>query len=193
MNGEYLAEIDDGLVSLKKQLDVVERIIMLIKDTDTVFICGNGGSASIASHFASDLQMRGGQRAISLTDNLPTLTAWANDTDYTHIFSQQIYSLARKGDVLITLSGSGCSKNIIEACHAATALGLTTVAFVGYDGGVQKKHRGVLNIKELVHINATMLPCEAIFSVLTHYIASTLDGERVANNDLRTGTDNKCV
>jgi len=176
MNGEYLAEIDDAIKQIKAQLDIVERIITLLKDADTIYICGNGGSASIATHFANDLQIRGHQRAIALTE-VSIVTAWANDTDFKNVFALQLHSVARKGDVLITFSGSGCSKNIIQACHAATALGLTTISFVGLDGGVQKKHRDVLNIKELVHVSASMLPVEAAFAILTHYIASTLNGE----------------
>lgn len=111
----------------------------------TVFIAGNGGSAAIASHLACDLEKtvagpRGKRaarrlRAVSLNDNLATLTAWANDEGYENVFSERLRAHADVDDVLLVVSSSGNSPNIIEALRVASELGLRTVAWLGFDGG----------------------------------------------------------
>jgi D-glycero-D-manno-heptose 1,7-bisphosphate phosphatase len=107
----------------------------------TVFIIGNGGSASTASHMATDLgkqtQVPGRRplRAHSLTDNVELITALANDTDYSRIFAEQLRIHARPGDLLICISCSGNSPNVIAAVQEARRLGLRTIAFGGSDGG----------------------------------------------------------
>lgn len=107
----------------------------------TVFLAGNGGSAATASHMANDLlagvAKHGGRglRAISLADGLPVITAIANDESYDEIFATQLRVLARPGDVLAVFSGSGKSPNIVHAMEVARQMALTTVAFLGMDGG----------------------------------------------------------
>jgi D-sedoheptulose 7-phosphate isomerase len=106
-----------------------------------VFVVGNGGSAATASHMACDLgkntigpnQRR--FRILSLTDNTPLLTALANDVGYEHVFSEQLVNLIRPGDVLIVVTGSGRSPNILHAMHYARARGATVIALLGFDGG----------------------------------------------------------
>jgi D-sedoheptulose 7-phosphate isomerase len=102
----------------------------------TVFIAGNGGSAATASHFATDLckttlsgkdQVRG-VRAVALTDNVGLLTAWANDQSFDQVFAEQLRNLARRDDVLITMSTSGESINLIEAVAAAREREVHTLA-----------------------------------------------------------------
>lgn len=106
-----------------------------------VFIIGNGGSAATASHMACDLGMntimpnRPRFRVVSLTDNTPLLSALANDIGYERIFVEQLTNLIRPGDVLISISGSGKSPNIIEAMRYARARSATNIALLGFDGG----------------------------------------------------------
>ena len=106
-----------------------------------VFLCGNGGSAANANHWANDLIYgaakggRGGVRAHSLSANTSVLMCLANDTGYENIFSGQIEVLASPGDILVALSGSGNSPNILRAVEAGNKLGMETWAIVGFDGG----------------------------------------------------------
>lgn len=111
----------------------------------TVFICGNGGSATTASHFSVDLTKGtlGRQadlpvepcRSIALADNVGMITAWANDAGYDTIFARQVEALARPGDALFAISASGNSPNVLNAVEAARASGLVTVGLTGFGGG----------------------------------------------------------
>jgi D-sedoheptulose 7-phosphate isomerase len=124
---------------------VVELIMRAHDDGRHVYILGNGGSASTASHFACDLSKaticgNGPRlRVTSLTDNIALLTAWANDTSYERVFAEQLLSLAAPGDVVVIISASGDSPNVLAAARAARELGATTVALVGFGGGVLKQ------------------------------------------------------
>lgn len=111
----------------------------------TIFICGNGGSASMAAHFAADLckttmppdcfsQARR-FRVVSLVENMALLTAWSNDTTYEQALAEQLRNLARPGDLLIAISGSGNSPNIVAALEAAATLGVRTIGLTGGTGG----------------------------------------------------------
>lgn len=107
----------------------------------TIFTAGNGGSSSTAGHFVNDLLKgcrvdgRPGFRAISLADPNAVLTCLANDFSYDEVFELQLATLARPGDLLVVFSGSGNSPNIVRACLAAGAAGVTVIAFLGGDGG----------------------------------------------------------
>ena len=106
-----------------------------------VFTLGNGGSAANASHLACDLGkscIRADLprfRVISLVDNVPLATAWANDTDYVNIFAEQLDSLLDSGDVVLAISASGNSPNVIKAVEKAKEMGAVTIGWSGYDGG----------------------------------------------------------
>ena len=106
-----------------------------------VFLCGNGGSAGNAVHLANDFlygidkPAGRGLRVTALPANTAVLTCLANDVSYTEIYSQQLVALARNGDILIALSGSGNSPNIIRALEKGRELGLKTFAILGYSGG----------------------------------------------------------
>jgi D-sedoheptulose 7-phosphate isomerase len=112
---------------------------------NTVFIAGNGGSAAIASHLACDLEKtvagpRGRRsarrlRAVSLSDNVATLTAFANDEGYENVFSERLRAHADPDDVLLVISSSGNSPNVLEALRTARELGMRTIAWVGFGGG----------------------------------------------------------
>src|SRR5882724_11559929 len=112
-----------------------------------VFVCGNGGSGSNASHFCADAgkntlrredfandQMKR-LRILSLTDNTPNILAWGNDEGFDRVFVEQLKNLASPGDLLIAISGSGNSPNILGAVHWANAQGLVTWGITGYSGG----------------------------------------------------------
>ncbi len=106
-----------------------------------VFVVGNGGSAATASHFACDLS-KGTRRdgpptfqVVSLTDNVPLLTAWANDSGYERVFSEQLMALARPGDLLVAISASGNSPNVVAAVDAARSCGMGVIGLSGRSGG----------------------------------------------------------
>ena len=107
----------------------------------TIFVLGNGGSASTASHFACDLakgtrtEHEPAFRVVPLTDNVPLLTAWANDTSYDRVFAEQLAALVRPGDVVVVISASGNSANVLGAVDVARAVGATTIAMTGHHGG----------------------------------------------------------
>ena len=143
----YFDELQRVLVSFPT--DGVDQIAAVLvkahRSERTVFLCGNGGSAALASHFACDLgkgtaYCNGGKRfrVLSLTDNLPTLTAWANDSSYEDIFSEQLSTFAQPGDVVLAISGSGNSKNVLKALRVAREVGATTVGLSGFEGGEMK-------------------------------------------------------
>lgn len=106
-----------------------------------IFVCGNGGSASTASHFATDL-VKGASygrtarfRVLALTDSLPTITAYSNDVSYECVFVEQLKNFAEPGDVLIAVSSSGNSPNVLRAVEYGNSIGCHTIALSGRDGG----------------------------------------------------------
>jgi D-sedoheptulose 7-phosphate isomerase len=106
-----------------------------------IFTCGNGGSASTASHIACDIvkgasfQREKRFRLMALTDSLPTLTAYSNDVGYEVVFVEQLRNFARPGDVVMAISGSGNSPNVLRAVEYANSIGCRTIALTGRDGG----------------------------------------------------------
>ena len=107
----------------------------------TIFTCGNGGSASTASHFVCDV-VKGASyqhaqrfRIQALTDSLPTLTAYANDVGYEVVFEEQLKNFAQPGDLVLAISGSGNSPNVVRAIDYANSAGCRTIALTGRDGG----------------------------------------------------------
>jgi D-sedoheptulose 7-phosphate isomerase len=110
-----------------------------------VFIIGNGGSAGTASHMACDLaktvlgktpdRATRRFRVMSLTDNVPLITAIANDLGYEHVFTEQLALFARPGDLLVVITGSGNSPNVVNAVRTARDMGLRTTGLLGFDGG----------------------------------------------------------
>jgi len=129
-------------------LSHLETVLRLLEEAyrngRRIFIMGNGGSAATASHFALDLAkntiMPGAPRlkAISLTDHVPLITAWSNDIAYEHIFSEQLANMIEPGDVVIGISTSGNSPNVINALNLAKQYRATTVGLLGAKGGKMK-------------------------------------------------------
>jgi D-sedoheptulose 7-phosphate isomerase len=147
-----------------------------------ILSCGNGGSAADSQHFAAEMvgrfeRERPGMPAISLTVDTSALTAIANDYDYDHVFSKQVEALGQPGDVLLGISTSGNSRNVIEAMKAAQARGMSVVALTGRDGGAMAKmlrprdfhlnvaHPRTMRVQE-VHLLCIHSLCEVIDNVI---------------------------
>ncbi len=118
----------------------VETLLDARERSATVFFIGNGGSAATASHFANDLSIGTNDydqpfRVISLTDNVPIITAIGNDFGHEEIFVRQLRVLGKQGDVLVGISASGNSPNLIRAFDYALSAGIKTVAITAFDGG----------------------------------------------------------
>ncbi|MGE5198849.1 MAG: SIS domain-containing protein [Rhodospirillaceae bacterium] len=117
-----------------------EAMVAALRSGGRILACGNGGSAADAQHFAAELvgrfeRERGALAAIALTTDTSIVTAVANDYDFARIFARQVEALGRPGDVLLGISTSGASANVLAAFERAKAGGLTTVALTGRDGG----------------------------------------------------------
>lgn len=124
---------------------ITESLLWAFENDKTVYVFGNGGSASLASHFACDLgkgTANGTEkrfRVMALTDNLPLITAWANDSSYDHIFAEQLTNFVRPQDVAFAISASGNSRNVINALQVARDAGATTLGITGFKGGLMRE------------------------------------------------------
>lgn len=169
----------------KINLDDIQKISEVIHEAylmdNTVFILGNGGSSSISSHMACDLgkgtlknvynQEEKRLRVISLTDNVACMTAFANDLSYDDIFVQQLHTLVRPGDIVIGISGSGNTPNVIKALIYAKSIGATTIGFLGFHTGGKAR--------EFVDYDITIASnnygiVEDIHTTLNHILTSCL-------------------
>ena len=144
--GSYLAEIQSTVHRLP--IASIERVIQLLHETrlnyQHVFVLGNGGSSATASHFVCDLSKNTRVsgcpdfRVISLSDNAPSFSAYANDEGYEFVFKNQIASQLDPGDVVVAFSASGKSPNVLNAMELANRMGAKTIGFTGSDGGQLK-------------------------------------------------------
>ena len=161
-------------------VDKIERMVDILQKARLVgrrvFIFGNGGSAATASHFACDLNKGAicpGQprfKAIALTDNVSLISAWANDSAYEDIFAEQLENHVEPGDVVIGISGSGKSMNVVNALKLANSRKATTLALTGFDGG---------KVKDIAHLclivpNNSMEQVEDIHLLIEHVITTCL-------------------
>ncbi len=170
---DTLVKIDESQVK-----NLFNILIEAYENDKTVFVIGNGGSAANASHFAQDLakgtrlylDQKKRIKALSLTDNLPFFSALANDDGYDSVFEQQLMTFAKSSDLLIAISGSGNSRNIIKAVEWANDNGLETVGVTGFDGG---KLRQINKYSLHVPLN-DMCSVESIHSTIFHYIVLEL-------------------
>ena len=174
----YLTEMAALLLELSSE--EIDSAIAIFWDNyrnrRRVVFCGNGGSAATASHLPADFQknmfLHGGTpwECLSLVDSVPLLTAWSNDTEYAEVFAGQARTWLRPGDLLVAISGSGNSPNILAAVEAAHALGAETLGWSGFDGGrlaqiVQHK---------IVVPKHNMQMVEDVHMILGHLIYSAL-------------------
>lgn len=134
-----LAAVD--LIDLDKVNQAIEWFRAARDEGRRIFVCGNGGSASTASHFACDM-VKGASfdrparfRMLALTDSLPTLTAYSNDVGYDVVFAEQLRNFAEPGDLFMAISGSGNSPNVLRAIEYANSVGCRSLALTGRDGG----------------------------------------------------------
>jgi D-sedoheptulose 7-phosphate isomerase len=139
----YRAELWKAIdtIDLSKVSRAIEILAEAREQGRCIFTCGNGGSASTASHFATDM-VKGASykrqkrfRIMSLVDSMPTLTAYSNDVGYECVFVQQLQNFAQAGDVVMAFSGSGNSPNVLHAVEYANSIGCHTIALTGRDGG----------------------------------------------------------
>jgi D-sedoheptulose 7-phosphate isomerase len=140
---EYQSRLQETLGRLP--LDRIEQAIEWLREAresgNTIYTCGNGGSAATASHFVCDI-LKGASfgrdkrfRIQGLTDSLSTITAYSNDVSYDIVFEEQLKNFGKPGDVVIAVSGSGNSPNVLRAIEWANAHGLRTIGLTGRDGG----------------------------------------------------------
>jgi len=171
----YLHQVAQTLTRLPRQpLDRIAEAIWETYERDgTILICGNGGSAASASHFACDMAKltisadSRRVRALALTDNIPLITAWSNDQAYADVFVEQLIGLYRPGDMLFAISGSGNSPNVLRAVEWANDRGAPTVGLTGFDGGrLARLARFSLHVK-----NDIMPQVEDIHMTICHGLA----------------------
>lgn len=157
-------------------------IVAAVKTGKKVLSCGNGGSAADSQHFAAEMvgrfeRERPGMPAISLTVDTSALTAIANDYDYDRVFSKQVEALGVAGDVLLGISTSGNSKNVVKAMEVAQSKGLVVIALTGRDGGAMARmlrkqdyhlnvaHPRTMRVQE-IHLLVIHCLCEVVDNVI---------------------------
>ncbi len=159
-----------------------EALAAALKSGKKALACGNGGSAADSQHFAAELvgrfeRERAGFPAIALTTDTSALTAIANDYDFDRVFSKQVEALGGAGDVLLAISTSGNSRNVLEAMRAAQARGMVVIALTGRDGGAMARmvraqdfhlnvsHPRTMRVQE-VHLLVVHCLCEVVDNVI---------------------------
>jgi len=173
---DYLKEIFDkiDLTEIKK---FVELLMAARERGATIFFVGNGGSAATASHFANDLAFGTKEydkpfRVVSLTDNVPVLTALGNDYGYGEIFIRQLKIYGKRGDVIVGISASGNSQNLIAVFEYAMGVDISTVSLTAFDGGKMKEMADYT-----VHVptlKGEYGPAEDVHMILDHLVGSYL-------------------
>jgi D-sedoheptulose 7-phosphate isomerase len=181
----YLTETINQLIELinynpsidDENFNKINNLTRKILDSDRIYIMGNGGSAATASHFANDLSKfpivnkhSPRLKVISLTDNIPLITAISNDISYDDIFVEQLKNHLENTDILIGISGSGNSKNCIKAFEYAKLIRAYTVAICGYGGGEMAK---LANLA-ITFSSTSMTQCENLHTIICHYIVEVL-------------------
>ena len=174
----YIVELKETLNNLSEEM--IEKVVDVLHDArlanQQVFILGNGGSASTASHFVCDLgkntrvEWTPNFRVIGLTDNMALLSALANDEGYENVFGQQLANYVQPGDVVIGISTSGNSTNVVKAIELANSIAATTIGFTGFSSGELGK---LVDIN--LHVESDSIEhVEDIHLVLEHLITKTL-------------------
>ena len=140
---------DDVIQTIGKMpIATIEKIVTALMEayesSRTIYLFGNGGSAALASHFACDLGKGASNgsskrfQALAFTDNVPMMTAWANDARYEDIFAEQLINFVRRDDITFAISGSGNSPNVLKALKVAREAGAFTIGLTGFQGGDMK-------------------------------------------------------
>jgi D-sedoheptulose 7-phosphate isomerase len=174
----YISTLHQTIDQLPQEL--IAKVINILQSArmrgSQVFIMGNGGSASTASHFVCDLAKNTRNaglphyRAIGLTDNMAIFSAYANDEGYENVFAKQLANLIQPGDVVIGISASGNSQNVLNAIEEARRESVTTIAFTGYDGGRLGK---MVDVN--IHVKSNIIEhVEDIHLMLEHMIVKAI-------------------
>jgi D-sedoheptulose 7-phosphate isomerase len=170
-----------GTVDAGEVQALVDALVDAYRNDRFVFVIGNGGSAANASHLCEDLgkgtlsDFEGQKRLkiMSLTDNVPYIMAWANDEGYERVFVEQLKNFAEPGALLIAISGSGNSANVLRAVEYANSHGMRTFAFTGFDGGRLKQIAD-----DSLHVRSdNMGAVETVHAVVIHYLMDGLVSE----------------
>lgn len=170
------ATLDAGLQPI---IDAAQLCAVRLQAGAKILSCGNGGSAGDAQHFSSELLNRFERErrplaAIALTTDSSTVTSIANDYDYSQVFSKQIQALGREGDLLLAISTSGNSANVIKAIDAAHAAGMNVIAMTGRDGGKMAPmlRSGDIELRAAHHVTARIQEVHLLF---LHCLCDALD------------------
>lgn len=186
----YLQYLNEVLQSI--DLEAIARFVQTLLEARgrgaTIYFIGNGGSAATASHFANDLAIGTNSyekpfRVISLTDNQAIITAIGNDFGYEEVFVRQLQVVGKPGDVLVAISASGNSPNLILAMEYAASVGIKTVALTAFDGGRMKQIA-----TDGIHVPTGLKeygPAEDAHMVIDHLVGAYLI--RVVKNEIATG------
>ncbi len=163
--------------SLNNALDLLARAS---NEGDSVFVAGNGGSAATASHFVTDLNKRNPESklsAMSLCDNTSLMSMISNDYGFDQVFLKQLENLAKPNSILVVISASGNSKNLVKATEWANQHRIKTIGLTGFDGGILAKLANVsLHVKTEI---GTYAMAEDAHSIICHFISVTLRGEKL--------------
>lgn len=176
----------ESLLSIETQIEqAIETIATSVKNGGTIFACGNGGSAADSDHFTTEFLCRlKNDRppipAVSLTTDGSFLTATANDYHYDQVFRRQIEGLAKPGDVVVAISTSGNSPNVLQALEACKEKGLSSVSFLGKDGGTCK---GIATV-DLIVPNQDTARIQEAHKVLIHLLCSGVEKKVYPELDL---------
>lgn len=148
---DFLDSYKERLIKLFDSIDIdmlesiIAAMVKAFKNGNTMYVVGNGGSAATASHIQADFQFfvryftNFRPKVVALTDNVPLMTAISNDNSYEDVFFEQMKGVFNKGDLLLAISASGNSPNVVKAVEYANELGGTTIAFCGFTGGKLKE------------------------------------------------------
>lgn len=170
-----------NIIKRVKQAEIekfIQAIEVAYQNDRTIFICGNGGSGALASHMAEDLalgmlndnEQQRRLKVMALTDNTPYILACANDRGFDTIFVEPLKNLARVSDLVIAISGSGNSKNVLQAIEYANNHGLNSFGFTGFSGGLLKKIA-----QTTIHVDSSnMGAVESAHLTIFHYVLDTL-------------------
>jgi D-sedoheptulose 7-phosphate isomerase len=173
---KYKESIKNALDSFVFDDEILEVLKNSIKNNQKIFVAGNGGSASIASHYVCDLSKGANQdwsnnfkryQAICLSSNIGYMTAISNDAQYEDVFRQQLINLATPNDILVLISSSGNSPNIVKAAEYAKEKGMITIGISGFKGG---KLNEIADYKAHMNLDSYEV-CEDIHSVFGHFLA----------------------
>ena len=184
---DYLSALKSGIETVRTSevISVAETLKQVCQNGGTVWVCGNGGSASTASHMACDLSKNVTDsthhrlRVVSLTDNMAHFSAIANDLDYDQVFLEQLRNVMTQRDALVAISASGNSQNVINAAEFAIELKTPVIAMTGFSGG-KLRDLGTVSL----HVDcADYGPVEDLHLIFNHLLVVTLRSLVGGNDD----------